>query len=448
MRPRRLLLWSALLAASLALHFALSWQAGRELGLPGRGEREQASVAEIRLAPQPPEPEREELVFEEPPALVPPAVLLASTAAVAPPPNVNLALRAAAGAGSEMPMPAPAQGFGLQQARGMGAAGFGTGIGNGLSNSSNRFAAYVQGLRDTGLDVVFVIDATGSMDWVLAEVRKRVADIADATRSLVPLTRFGVVAYRDRDDPRFVVREQPLTFSLAKLARFVEALRAEGGGSWQEAVDAGLEAALNRAGWRPGAKRVVLLIGDAPPHEKDMERTLALAREFARVGGEISVLDVSNDANPALIEASLGRKVNRALYRERPMLQYESIAEAGGGTAATMDGDIRIARQLVSLIMGGQFSAEMSLLLESVKLRVTVALCSRAASAAGTAPARAMTATAECSDGRQRRSGFIRRSFRGGRAGSRAPPGRVAGCRAAARDRGARRARRIRAADR
>jgi len=366
MRPRRLLLWSALLAASLALHFALSWQAGRELGLPGRGEREQASVAEIRLAPQPPEPEREELVFEEPPALVPPAVLLASTAAVAPPPNVNLALRAAAGAGSEMPMPAPAQGFGLQQARGMGAAGFGTGIGNGLSNSSNRFAAYVQGLRDTGLDVVFVIDATGSMDWVLAEVRKRVADITDATRSLVPLTRFGVVAYRDRDDPGFVVREQPLTFSLAKLARFVEALRAEGGGSWQEAVDAGLEAALNRAGWRPGAKRVVLLIGDAPPHEKDMERTLALAREFASAGGEISVLDVSNDANPALIEASLGRKVNRALYRERPMLQYESIAEAGGGTAATMDGDIRIARQLVSLIMGGQFSAEMSLLLEGL----------------------------------------------------------------------------------
>lgn len=365
MRTRRLLLWSALLAGSLALHLALSWQAGRELELPGAGTRGQASVTEIRLAPRPPPDELEELQFEQPPELEVPAVLVASTAAVPPPPNVNLALRAAAGAGREMPMPAPPQGFGLQQ-RGMGAAGFGTGIGNGLSNSSNRFAAYVQGLRDTGLDVVFVIDATGSMDWVLEEVRKRVADIADATRSLVPLTRFGVVAYRDRDDPEFVVREQPLTFSLAKLARFLDALRAEGGGSWQEAVDAGLEAAVNHAGWRPGAKRVVLLIGDAPPHEQHMERTLALARELARAGGEISVLDVSNDANPALIEASLGRKVNRALYRDRPMLQYESIAEAGGGAAATMDGDIHITRQLVSLIMGGQFSAEMSMLLEGL----------------------------------------------------------------------------------
>ena len=45
------------------------------------------------------------------------------------------------------------------------------------------------------------------------------------------------------------------------------------------------------------------------------------------------------------------------------MIRRMPIAEAGGGTAATMDGDIRITRQLVSLIMGGQFSAEMSLLL-------------------------------------------------------------------------------------
>ena len=192
-------------------------------------------------------------------------------------------------------------------------AGFGSGIGNGLSNSSNRFAAYVQGLRDSGLDVVFVIDATGSMDWVIDEVRRRVGDIADATRTLVPLTRFGVVAYRDHDDPEFVVRQQTLTFSLAKLARFIDTLEAKGGGSWQEAVYAGLDVAVNRAGWRPGAKRVVLLIGDAPPDETDLGGTLALARELQRSGGRLSALDVSNDSNPALIEASLGRAVNRAL---------------------------------------------------------------------------------------------------------------------------------------
>ena len=48
------------------------------------------------------------------------------------------------------------------------------------------------------------------------------------------------------------------------------------------------------------------------------------------------------------------------------MLQFQEIADAGNGTAATMDGDIVVARQLLSLVMGGQFSAEMSLLLETL----------------------------------------------------------------------------------
>ena len=361
---RGIVVWSLLLASSLALHLLLSREAGRSLEITAGSARERATDRVIELAAIAPE-ERLELRFEPPLQLEPPLMLLASTAATPPPSAVNLAMRAAAGAGSEMPLPTLSAGAG-PPVQGLGTAGFGTGIGNGLSNSSNRFAAYVQGLRDSGLDVVFVIDATGSMDWVIAEVRRRVVDIADATRTLVPLTRFGVVAYRDHDDPEFVVRQQTLTFSLAKLARFIDTLEARGGGSWQEAVYAGLDAAVNRAGWRPGAKRVVLLIGDAPPHENELGSTLALARELQRDGGQLSTLDVSNDANPALIEASLGRAVNRALYRDRPMMQFESIAEAGGGSAATMDGDIHITRQLVTLIMGGQFPTEMRLLLEGL----------------------------------------------------------------------------------
>jgi len=106
--------------------------------------------------------------------------------------------------------------------------------------------------------------------------------------------------------------------------------------------------------------------GDAPPHQDSFDRLLALTRDLVRQGGQVSTLDVSNDSNPALIEASLGRKVNRALYRNKPMLQFQAIADAGGGRASTMDGDIVVARQLVSLVMGGQFSAEMALLLEAL----------------------------------------------------------------------------------
>jgi len=360
--PRRVVLWATLLLISALVHLLLSWQAGRELEL-GREPGDQQTV-EITLADEASrEPDREPLLFEEPLEFEPPAVLVASTSDVPPPPSVDLAMVAAAGGSTESLLAAPALETPVLT-QGQGSAGFGSGIGTGLSQSSNRFAAYVKGLRETGLDVMFVIDATGSMDWAIDEVRTRIGDIVDSVRSLIPVARFGVVAYRDVDDPEFLTRTQPLTFSLAKLSRFLDALEARGGGSWQEAVTQGMEAAAN-ANWRPGAKRVVIVIGDAPPHEQDFDRLLALTRDLVLNGGQVSTLDVSNDSNPALIEASLGRKVNRALYRSKPMLQFQEVADAGNGVAATMDGDIVVARQLMSLVMGGQFSAEMSLLLEA-----------------------------------------------------------------------------------
>jgi hypothetical protein len=46
---------------------------------------------------------------------------------------------------------------------GGGTAGFGVGIGNALGGSTNQFAAYIAGMRESGLDVVFVVDVSGSM---------------------------------------------------------------------------------------------------------------------------------------------------------------------------------------------------------------------------------------------------------------------------------------------
>jgi hypothetical protein len=360
---RRASLWFLLLLVSLLIHVFLSWQAGRGLDLsvdPGAGDTVELELVVPREEPEPPEP----LLFEEPPELDPPAVLVATASETPPPPSVDLAMVAAAGGHSEALLAPPVLDTVVFTA-GQGTAGFGAGIGTGLSQSTNSFAAYVQGLRETGLDVMFVVDATGSMDWAIAEVRTRIADIVDSVRSLVPIARFGVVAYRDYDDPEFVTRVQPLSFSLAKLTAFLDSLEAAGGGTWQEAVTAGMEAAMN-ANWRTGARRVVVIIGDAPPHEAAMGRLLELARDMVANGGQVSTLDVSNDSNPALIEASLGRKVNRALYRNKPMLQFQAVADAGKGRAATMDGDVVVARQLLTLIMGGQFSAEMSLLLEAM----------------------------------------------------------------------------------
>lgn len=359
-------LGSGLLLLSLLLHLGLSWKVGERLAFEPRDEQIDKSIVEIDLTVGAAQPEEEPaLNFEASVELSPPEILMHSNALEMPPVSENLAHNAAAGgaalAHGRLPavITAPLTG-------GAGRAGFGDQVGSGLGKSTHQFAAYVASLRETGLDVMFVVDVTGSMDWVVDEVNQRIVDIVDTVRSLVPIARFGVVAYRDFDDAEFVTRIQPLTFSLGKLSRFLNALEARGGGSWQEAISAALNRATKDAGWRVGARKVVILIGDAPPHEENFDKILGIARAMVQQGGQVSSLDVSHDSNPSLLEASLGRPVNRALYRNKPMLHFQAIADAGGGIAATMDGDIQIARQLLNLIMGGQFSTEMGLLLEGL----------------------------------------------------------------------------------
>ena len=361
---RSALLWGALLAASVLVHLLVSREAGTQLALVVSPDARPDEQVEISLEPIE-EPEPEELVYEEPIDFEPAVVLVTAEAQVTPPPAVDLQLEAAAGGSraSDLAMPLMLAERGVD---GDGEAGFGRGVGIGLSQTDNAFALYVQSLIERGLDVVFVVDATGSMDWVIAEVRLRIRDIVESVRSLVPLARFSIVAYRDYDDPEFVTRIQPLTFSLAKLGRFLDALTAVGGGSWHEAVDAGLERAVNDAGWRPGARRVVIIIGDAPPHPGKTDRLLRMTEDLVSNGGQVSTLDVSHESNPALLEAFLGRKVNRALYHDEPMLQFRRIADAGDGRASNMDGDIVVARQLLSLVMGGEFSQEMQRVMDSL----------------------------------------------------------------------------------
>lgn len=351
-------LWLALLLLSLLLHIWLSWRASQATDAVVEAPPT-PRVVDIQLVSEPPP---KELVFEDKIEFEPPEVLVPTAAVTPPPPDVDLAMKAAAGGasrGASLPLLTD-----TVVTTGRGAAGFGTGVGNGLSNSTQGFEAYVQGLRETGLDVVFVMDTTGSMDWVLNEARAHMIDIVDAVRLLVPVSRFGIVAYRDYDAPGYVTRAQTLTFSLTKLTGFMGSLAAEGGGDFPEAVAAGLEVGVTKAGWRLGARKVIILIGDAPPHEGDLRRTLALARQFVTDGGQLSALDVSHDANPALIEAVVGRPVDHNLFRNKPMYDFQQLAEAGGGIAATMAGDVRITRQLMSLILGGRFASEAGLLLE------------------------------------------------------------------------------------
>ena len=345
--------WLVAFGVSVSVHALVTWQVGSELR---QAPAPTADRVQLALAPPLQKPPPQRLKFERPPEVDPPATLIVNRSTVALPTVPSPRLRAArggqrlgVGAGTALPGP-PSRS-----------------PGTGLGEGADQFAAYVAELREAGLDVVFLIDATGSMGWALDEVKRRVRDMIEWVRELVPIARFGVVAYRDADDPAFTVRTQPLTYSTAKLTRFLGSFTAAGGGSLGEGILAGMRAAATEVGWRASGKRLVILIGDAPPHRHEADELLRLVADFRNRGGQVTTLDVSDEANPALLEARLQRTVNRAMYRGSPSYDFQRIAEAGGGDAATLDGDLRLVRRVVTLIFGNAFSDDLRMALAAME---------------------------------------------------------------------------------
>lgn len=137
-------------------------------------------------------------------------------------------------------------------------------------------------LAITDLDLVFVMDTTGSMRDELEDLQANLVAIIQVLQRLAPTLRIGFVAYRDRGDA-YVVRGSPLTplgaGEDAEILGFVRELSAVGGGDTPERVDEAVAAAVSMA-WRTNAQGRIIVIGDAPAHPADVERTMSLAAQF------------------------------------------------------------------------------------------------------------------------------------------------------------------------
>lgn len=137
-------------------------------------------------------------------------------------------------------------------------------------------------LTISDLDLVFVMDATGSMRGELADLRASLLGIIRVLHRLAPTLRVGFVAYKDRGEA-YVTRAFPLTAmtdaGAKDVLRFVTQIEASGGGDLPERVDDGLEVA-SRMDWRADAQGRIVVIGDAPAHAQNWQRAFDLARAF------------------------------------------------------------------------------------------------------------------------------------------------------------------------
>ncbi len=143
------------------------------------------------------------------------------------------------------------------------------------------------------LDLVFLIDATGSMDDEIAKLKASVRSIAQQLARLPgqPDLCFGLVAYRDRGDA-FITRTHDFTDDLGAFQSTLARLQAGGGGDKPEAMNEALHEVVHGLAWRADAARMVVLVADAAPHldyggpqyDTDMQAALAKGIKLFAVG--------------------------------------------------------------------------------------------------------------------------------------------------------------------
>ena len=242
-------------------------------------------------------------------------------------------------------------------------------IGGAIGGLGGEGGDYVGGLRKVGLDVALVIDATDSMQFVADSLKSRLLKLIASLHKMVPTTRIGIVAYRDKGE-EYVTKWVDLSFSTSKLQDFVSNLQAGGGGDWPEAVFDGLEAAVNDLKWRKNSKRVIVLVAGSPPHPDSVSNVLGLVQNFQAQGGMVSVLDMAEkmheDFERAIYKTS-SQLVGRE-FKPTPLPGFyqefrntmSSIAKAGGGEFIPLTDDKALTKQIIVMTFGSRWQTEMA----------------------------------------------------------------------------------------
>lgn len=168
---------------------------------------------------------------------------------------------------------------------------------------NRRLETRLEGLiaeRPAALDLMLVIDATGSMGDEMRYLTTEFRDIVSAIKDKFPAVslRFGLIVYRDIGD-EFVVRSFDFTDSVETMRGQLEKQVAAGGGDYPEAMEQAIEQAT-KAQWRSGnINRLIFLVGDAPPHDENLPKALTHAKAVRKLGIRFYPLAASGVADTA-----------------------------------------------------------------------------------------------------------------------------------------------------
>ncbi|MDP7020471.1 MAG: VWA domain-containing protein [Pirellulaceae bacterium] len=207
----------------------------------------------------------------------------------------------------------------------------------GGSMAGGGWDGLIQSLRRNGLDIVVAFDSTGSMGGEIRQVKGQIGRIGSTLVKLVPKARISIATYRD-DSDSYVVKGLPLTNDIEQIDAYLRSITAGGGGDHPEAVHEGLSWSVDKNEFRPKARKVILLFGDAPPHPQFLSECLSTVSDFrGQQNGIVSTVTCRSS---------------------RRIPEFIEIAQTGGGEAFLTADERQIMTQLLVLVFGSRHRAK------------------------------------------------------------------------------------------
>ena len=139
-----------------------------------------------------------------------------------------------------------------------------------LEEPHSNPVANIQTQEKPQVEVVFVLDSTGSMGALIEGAKQKIWAIANEIiqQKPTPEVRMGLVTYRDKGD-EYITKVFDITDDIDAIYGYLQSITAGGGGDVPESVNQALDEAVNKMEWSTKERevyRVIFLVGDAPPH--------------------------------------------------------------------------------------------------------------------------------------------------------------------------------------
>jgi len=200
------------------------------------------------------------------------------------------------------------------------------------------------------VEVVFVLDTTGSMGGLIAGAKAKIWYIAEqiVRGKPTPEVKMGLVPYRDKGDD-YITKVFELTNNIDQIYTDLMDFKAQGGGDGPENVNQALYDAVHRIKWSEDTKtlKIIYLVGDYPPHNeyKDVQTYDKTAEEAIKKGIYINTILCGNNEDARKVWIEIADAAEGSFF---------AIEQSGGVTDIDTPYDAELAKlnsEMVSTVV-------------------------------------------------------------------------------------------------